>query len=73
MVWQRKLDGHSGDIYSVKLFPSGVVALTSGADMRLKIWSAETGSCPVTLTGHSAAVTQASIIDRGMNIVSVSK
>jgi len=70
---RRKLDGHSGDIYSVKLFPSGVVALTSGADMRLKIWSAENGTCPVTLTGHSAAVTQASIIDRGMNIVSVSK
>ena len=47
--------------------------MTTGADMRLKIWSAENGTCPVTLTGHSAAVTQASIIDRGMNIVSVSK
>ena len=47
--------------------------MSSGADMRLKIWSAENGTCPVTLTGHSAAVTQAAIIDRGMNIVSVSK
>lgn len=26
--------------------------------MRTKIWSAEDGSCPVTLTGHTAAVTQ---------------
>ena len=47
--------------------------MSSGADTRLKIWSAENGTCPVTLTGHSAAVTQAAIIDRGMNIVSVSK
>ena len=25
--------------------------------MRTKIWSAEDGSCPVTFTGHTAAVT----------------
>ena len=70
---QRKLDGHLGDVYSVKLFPSGVVVLSSGADMRMKIWSAENGSCPVTLAGHSSAVTDTAIIDRGMNVASVSK
>ena len=54
---QRKLDGHTGDVYSIRLFPSGIVILSSGADMRTKIWSAEDGSCPVTFTGHTAAVT----------------
>ena len=40
---------------------------------RIKIWSAEDGSCPVTLTGHTAAVTDTAIVDKGMNIVSISK
>ena len=57
----------------MKLFPSGVVVLSSGADMRMKIWSAENGSCPVTLAGHSSAVTDTAIIGRGMNVASVSK
>ena len=49
---RRKLEnGHVGDVYSLKFFPSGVVILSCGADMRIKIWSAENGSCPVTLTG----------------------
>ena len=73
IFFQRSLEGHIGDIYSAKLFPSGVVILTSGADMRLKIWSAEDGSCPRTLTGHTAPVTDTAIVDKGMNIVSVSK
>ena len=40
---------------------------------RIKIWSAEDGSCPVTLAGHSAPVTDTAIVDQGMNIVSTSK
>ena len=40
---------------------------------RIKIWSAEDGSCPVTLTGHTAAVTDTAIVDKGMNVVSTSK
>lgn len=27
--------------------------LSGGMDMRLKIWSVEDGSCPVTLIGHT--------------------
>ena len=80
VVWEtntglirRKLEGHAGDIYNVQLFPSGIVVLSSGADMRIKIWSGEDGSCPVTLIGHSAAVTQTAIVERGRNIVSVGK
>ena len=40
---------------------------------RIKIWSAEDGSCPVTMTGHTAAVTDTAIVDKGMNIVTTSK
>ena len=51
---QRHLVGHYGDVYSCRFFPSGVVILSGGADTQLKIWSAETGQCAATLTGHSA-------------------
>jgi len=39
-----------------RFFPSGVVVLSGGADTQLKIWSAETGQCVATLTGHSAGI-----------------
>ena len=51
---QRQLDGHFGDVYTCRFFPSGIVILTGGADMQLKIWSAETGQCAATLRGHLA-------------------
>ncbi len=70
---QRTLEGHVGDVYKCRFFPSGIVVLSGGADMQLKIWSAETGQCPVTLRGHTAAVTDMCIIDKGRNIISVSK
>lgn len=61
------------DIYTCRFFPSGVVVLSGGADMLLKIWSAETGKCAVTLKGHSAAIHDTCIVDQGRNIISVSK
>ena len=70
---RRELSGHLGEVYTARLFPSGVVALTGGADMSLRIWSVETGDCPVTLTGHSGPVTATEILGRGRNIISVSK
>lgn len=42
-----------GDVYMCRFFPSGIVVLSGGADLRLKIWSVEDGSCPRTLTGHT--------------------
>ena len=42
-----------GDVYSCRLFPSGMVVLSGGADRQLKIWSVLDGSCPRTLVGHS--------------------
>ena len=53
---QRVLDGHVGCVDSCKFFPSGVVVLSGGEDMRVKIWSAEDGSCPRTFTGHTRGV-----------------
>ena len=70
---RRELEGHLGDVYTARIFPSGVVALTGGADMRLKIWSMQTGDCPVTLSGHTGPVMDTAIVSRGKNIVSVSK
>ena len=52
---------------------SGLVVLSAGADMRIKIWSASTGDCPVTLTEHTQPVTDTAIVARGKNIISVSK
>ena len=51
---QRRLEGHYGDVYTCRFFPSGIVILSGGADTQLKIWSAETGKCAATLTGHTA-------------------
>lgn len=61
------------DVYKCCLFPSGIVVLSTGTDLKIKIWSAENGQCPVTLTGHTQAITDLSIIDRGRNVLSVSK
>ena len=49
---RRYLSGHLGEVYSARLFPSGVVVLSTGADMTIQIWNAGTGTCPVSLTGH---------------------
>ncbi|XP_023238754.1 proteasomal ATPase-associated factor 1-like [Centruroides sculpturatus] len=70
---RRVLNGHVWDVYSCRFFPSGIVVLSGGADMQLKIWSVETGDCPVTLRGHKAAITDTAIVDRGRNVISVSK
>jgi len=70
---RRQLEGHLGEVYTAQLFPSGVVVLSGGSDLRIKIWSASTGECPVTLTGHTQPVTDMSVVSRGKNIISVSK
>jgi len=42
-------------------------------DMRLKVWSAETGQCAATFVGHRGGVTDVGMVERGRNIVSVSR
>ena len=53
-ILQRDLIGHVCDVYTCKFFPSGIVILSGGADMQLKVWSAETGQCAATIFGHKA-------------------
>ena len=50
---QRILEGHVGDVDMCRFFPSGIVVLSGGSDLRLKIWSAQTGGCARTLMGHT--------------------
>jgi len=50
-----------------------LVVLSGGADLRLKIWSAEDGSSPVTLTGHTRGVTDGCPVEKGRNVISVSR
>ena len=56
-----------------RFFPSGLVVLSGADDLRLKVWSCEDASCPVTLTGHTRGISDFQIIDKGRNVVSVSR
>lgn len=52
ILYQRQLEGHINDVDVCKFFPSGIVVLSGGSDLRAKVWSAETGKSPVQL-GHT--------------------
>jgi len=67
---RRNLTGHISDVYVAKFFPSKIVAMSGGSDMRIKIWSVENGKSPVML-GHKGGISDFSIVDKGRNIVSV--
>lgn len=67
-----KLDGHASHVTKAQFFPSGVVILSSGLDMRLKVWDAKDGSNPRTFVGHRGTVNDFAMIDRGRNFVSAS-
>ncbi|VDP91525.1 unnamed protein product [Echinostoma caproni] len=54
----RVLEGHVAEIYRCRFFPSGLAAITAGADMQLKIWCLLTGRCAATLApGLAGGVT----------------
>jgi len=38
-----------------------------------KVWSAENGSNPVTLTGHTSGISDLSMVDKGRNVISVGR
>ncbi|RKP13133.1 WD40-repeat-containing domain protein [Piptocephalis cylindrospora] len=61
------------DISLCRFFPSGQVLLTGGTDMRLRVWSALDGSCPVTLIGHTGGITDTALVDRGRTVYSSSR
>lgn len=68
----RILKGHIMDIYRCTYFPSGLVVLTGGMDMTLKIWAVDTGECARTLKGHTQSVTGLGIIGVGREVLSCS-
>lgn len=87
-VVSRVTKAHAGPINSVRLFPSGVVALTCGSDTLVKIWSLldiDTddmchSESPITfdepaatLRGHTQAVLSSALIDKGRNLVTSSR
>ncbi len=84
----RVTKAHAGPINSIRLFPSGVVALTCGSDTLVKIWSlldidtddTRQTESPIsfdepaaTLRGHTQAVLSSALIDRGRNLVTSSR
>ncbi|VDO28417.1 unnamed protein product [Haemonchus placei] len=68
----RDLKGHVMDVYKCRFFPSGLVVLSAGMDMTVKIWSVDTGLCPRTLKGHTMAVSDIAIIGVGREVLSCS-
>jgi len=70
---RREFTKHIAEVYCAGLFPSGLVALSAGADMQVHIWSLTDGKCPVSLKGHKQSITSTSVIERGKNIVSTSR
>ncbi|KAG8924494.1 hypothetical protein FRC02_010398 [Tulasnella sp. 418] len=61
---------HLSTILSLKFFPSSEVILASSLDMSLSIISAIDLSVPRQLKGHSRAVTDTAIIEKGRNVLS---
>ena len=49
------------------------MTLSGGADLRVKVFSAENGTCPVTLVGHKSGVSDVAIVDKGRNVVSAGR
>lgn len=68
----RLLKGHVGDILSCRFFPSSEVVISTSSDLSARIFSALDGSNPRTLKGHTAAVTDVAIIERGRNVLTTS-
>ncbi|EYB98232.1 hypothetical protein Y032_0133g1785 [Ancylostoma ceylanicum] len=68
----RDLKGHIMDVYKCRFFPSGLVVLSAGMDMSVKVWSVETGQCPRTFKGHTMAATDLAIIGVGREVLSCS-
>jgi WD40 repeat protein len=66
------LEGHLGEVYSAKLFPTGIVVLSGGADMQVKVWSAKDGSCTGTMKGHTKVIMDTAIREKGKTLIYVS-
>ncbi|CAJ0567473.1 unnamed protein product, partial [Mesorhabditis spiculigera] len=68
----RELKGHMLHL-TARLFPSDLVVLGGGADMRLRVWSVETCEVARTMKGHMMAITDVGILGVGREVVSCSR
>ncbi|KAI9274682.1 WD40-repeat-containing domain protein [Phascolomyces articulosus] len=75
---QTIMKGHVADVTTVRFFPSNqeevgrrTMLLSGGSDFQAKIWSVDDGSNPVTLTGHTAGITDLAIVSVGRNVLSM--
>ncbi|VDM33328.1 unnamed protein product [Hydatigera taeniaeformis] len=58
---KRKFVGHASEVYCCRFFPSGLVVLTAGGDMQLRVWCALTGACAATLRAGLGGVDTTSV------------
>ncbi|PAA68593.1 hypothetical protein BOX15_Mlig022838g1, partial [Macrostomum lignano] len=70
---RRRLEGHTGDVYTCRFFPSGIVAMSGGADCRIRVWACDTGACAAVIVGHVGGVVGLAPIERGRNLVSAGR
>ena len=68
------LSGHHGDVTLARWFPSGVVALSAGLDVAVRIWAVEPRAALATqLVGHQRPVTAVCFVGRGRTLVTASE
>jgi len=67
---ERKLEGHTGRVYSVAVSPDGKWAVSGSGDKTVKIWDLETGECRATLEGHTGEVHCVAVTPDGKRILS---
>jgi hypothetical protein len=68
------LAGHHGDVTLARWFPSGVVALSAGLDVAVRIWAVEPRAALATqLVGHQRPVTAVCFVGRGRTLVTASE
>jgi len=52
----RTLEGHSGKVYSVAIFPDGTLLASGSADNTVRLWNVTTGAEVRRLAGHTNSV-----------------
>jgi len=69
----RDLEGHIYEVYCSRFFPSGMVVLSGGMDMTVRVFSVEDAWNARTMKGHKAAVHDLGFFGEGAEVVSCSK
>jgi WD40 repeat protein len=67
-----RLEGHEGDVLSVRFNRDGDLIVTGAADHTARVWEARTGKGLETLSGHEGPVTSASFSPDGRRLLTVS-